>query len=85
MEETNPLYNQIAAYISEQEKQNEICSIDKILQITSDCVKEFLPADQTASVELHHFEPWTTVIITIPGDTIMAKQSPYTFKIRTSR
>lgn len=84
MDTKNVLKDRITAYISNQEKQHIVCSINDILQITSECVKDVLPAAQNASVELHHFEPYTTVIITVPGESVLAKQGPYTFKIRTS-
>lgn len=84
MDTRNVLKDRIIAYINNQEKQHMVCSINDILQITSECVKYVLPVSQNASVELHHFEPYTTVIITVPGESELAKQGPYTFKIRTS-
>ena len=84
MDTKNVLKDRITAYINNQEKQHVVCSINDILQITSECVQDVLPATQNASVELHHFEPYTTVIITVPGESELAKQGPYTFKIRTS-
>lgn len=84
MDTRNVLKDRITAYINNQEKQHIVCSINDILQITSECVKYVLPVSQNASVELHHFEPYTTVIITVPGESELAKQGPYTFKIRTS-
>lgn len=84
MDTRNVLKDRITAYIDNQEKHDMICSINEILQIVSECVKDVLPVTQNASVELHHFEPYTTVIITVPGESELAKQGPYTFKIRTS-
>ena len=84
MDTRNVLKDRITAYIDNQEKHDMICSINGILQIVSECVKDVLPVTQNASVELHHFEPYTTVIITVPGESELAKQGPYTFKIRTS-
>mgnify|MGYP000092144750 FL=1 len=84
MDTHNPLKDRITDYINYQEKHHAICSINEILQIVSECVKDVLPVTQNASVELHHFEPYTTVIITVPGESELAKQGPYTFQIRTS-
>lgn len=84
MDTRNVLKDRITTYIDNQEKHDMICSINEILQIVSECVKDVLPVTQNASVELHHFEPYTTVIITVPGESELAKQGPYTFKIRTS-
>lgn len=84
MHTSNPLKDRITAYINNQEKINEVCSIDTVLSIVSDCVKDIVPTGRNASVELHHFEPYTTMIITVPGDSVIAHQGPYTFKMRTS-
>lgn len=84
MDTTNILEERLNTYIENQNKIGEPCSIDRFLQIVSECVADILQSGQKASVELHHFEPYTTVIITIPGDSALAQHGPYTFKIRTS-
>lgn len=81
---SNTLTAAIERYIQQRDTSHAPCSIDDILKITSDCVTGILPAGKTASVELHHFEPYTTVIITVPGSSDIAKHGPYIYKVRTS-
>ena len=85
MTNSDVLPSRIQAYIDQQESHERICSINDILEIISDYAKEIaLPVDKTISVELHHFEPYTTVIVTVPASKTSKPQGPYTFKIRTS-
>lgn len=81
---SNELTRKIEQYISQHEAASCICSIDDILKIISEIVVGILPAGRNASVELHHFDPYTTMIIAVPGDSVIAKQGPYTYKVRTS-
>lgn len=81
---SNELTRRIEQYISQHESENCICSINDILKIISETVINILPIGRNASVELHHFDPYTTIIITVPGDSVIAKQGPYTYKVRTS-
>ena len=81
---SNELTRRIEQYISQHESANHICSVDDILKIISETVINILPVGKNASVELHHFDPYTTIIITVPGDSVIAKQGPYTYKVRTS-
>ena len=84
-EPTNILTCRLEQYIRQQEQINEICSINSVLQIISEAVEDVLPALETAKVELHHFGQYTTIIITVPGDSDIAKHGPYTYKLRTER
>ena len=81
---SNTLTVAIEQYIQQQDAAHAVCSIDDILKITSKCVTGILPAGKTASVELHHFEPYTTVVITVPGSSDVAKHGPYTYRVRTN-
>lgn len=80
----NTLTVAIEKYIQQQDTAHTVCSIDDILKITSECVTGILPTGETASVELHHFEPYTTVIITVPGSSDIAKHGPYIYRVRTN-
>ena len=81
---SNTLTVAIEKYIQQHDVAHTVCSIDDILKIISECVTGILPADKTASVELHHSEPYTTVIITVPGSSDIAKHGPYIYRVRTS-
>ena len=81
---SNTLTVAIEKYIQQQDAAHAVCSIDDILKIISECVTGILPAGETASVELHHFEPYTTMIITVPGSSDIAKHGPYTYRVRTN-
>lgn len=81
---SNTLTVAIEKYIQQQDAAHTVCSIDDILKIISECVTGILPDDKTASVELHHFEPYTTMIITVPGSSDIAKYGPYIYRVRTS-
>ena len=81
---TNILTQRLEQYIQQQEQINDICSLNRVLQILSESVTDLLPHNETAKVELRFFEEYTTVIITIPGDSDIAKQGPYTYRIRTA-
>lgn len=81
---SNTLTLAIEKYIQQHDAAHIVCSIDDILKIISECVTEILPSGKTASVELHHFEPYTTVIITVPGSSDIAKHGPYSYRVRTS-
>ena len=84
-ESTNILTCRLEQYIRQQEQINEICNLNTILQIISEAVEDVLPARETAKVELHHFDQYTTIIITVPGDSDISKHGPYTYKLRTER
>lgn len=82
---TNVLTQRLEEYIQQQERINDICSLNRVLQILSESVTDLLPNNETAKVELRFLEEYTTVIITIPGDSDIAKQGPYTYRIRTAQ
>lgn len=84
VKQTNTLVARLEAYMEQQEKCNTICSINDVLQIVSETVYGILPPKETAKIQLYHAEPYTTVIITVPGDSGIAKQGPYKYKLRTS-
>ena len=84
-EPTNILTCRLEQYIRQQEQTNEICSLNTVLQIISEAVEDVLPVQETAKVELHHFGQYTTVVITVPGNSDMAKHGPYTYRFRTEQ
>ena len=84
MKQTNALVTHLNTYVEQQEAHGDVCNINDVLQIVSETVSGILPPKETAKIQLYHAEPYTTVVITVPGDSDIAKQGPYKYKLRTS-